>query len=136
MQLWRKKQHEMRGTTTEVEKTSFIFKIKDVFIAKTIILSSYKDSNGNISVYWYFLVYKKNGSYYNAENDTIIEKTPKSNFEAKLLKNYNIPYIVQLKPISKYIYCIENTIDIRDYFDLVTRMNVKECVSNFVKTQS
>ena len=39
-------------------------------------------------------------------------------------------------PKAKKSSSIKQLDQLRDYFDFVTRMNVKECVSNFVKSQS
>lgn len=117
----------------EIKKSreiDFNRKTNQLYIAKCEITSSNHGKNKPTSVDWYFLAYKKDGKYYNAETDKELQFEPRNKYEAALFLYYDTPWIKEIKPLSRYIKA-PDIVDIRDIYEFVVNMNVNYSLSKF-----
>ena len=112
--------------------------IKDVYVAKTTIILSYNDGTGcgPRCVTWYFLVKLKNNEYHELFAGKKIEKEEDTHKNGKVFKNFDVPYIEKVEPLTEYQRDnSEKKMDIQLLMDFITNMNILNSIGALEEDQ-
>ena len=98
-------------------------KAKNLYLAKTEIISSYDNSNGfgPMCVTQYFLAEKRNKKYYELYSGEELELEENTKEPGFCFKTTDVPYITEIGHISRYSDKKEFTDS--ELFDFITRTN-------------
>lgn len=109
-------------------------KVKTLYVAKCIIVSSHYDGEGRGPKYavYYFVVRKIRNQYYEVFSGKKIEMKEYPEKDGGSCKKFNTPYIEEIKPLTSYLKdSKKEVVSSVELFDFITDMNVSEFIGVF-----
>ena len=106
-------------------------KANQLYVVKTEIISNYNDGTGFGPQYVtrYFLAKKENNEYYELFSGELLKLEIDGHYKGAVCLNFDVPYIVEVKPISEYSGSKKFTDSELFYF--ITRMNTLNALGAF-----